>query len=55
MVIGSILVTTCLVILGWTKEIVGYFVEEGDFKKSCTIALAIMAIWGVDFSINAGK
>jgi solute carrier family 45 protein 1/2/4 len=55
MVLGSLLVFTCLVVLGWTKEIVSHFVEEGEFRRECTIALAIIAIYGIDFSINAGK
>jgi solute carrier family 45 protein 1/2/4 len=55
MVIGSVIVTGCLLVLGWTKEIVGHFVEEGEFKKSCTIVLAVLSIYAVDFAINAGK
>ena len=55
MVIGSFIVAACLLVLGWTKEIVGYFVEEGDFRKTCTIVLAVLSIYAVDFSINAGK
>src|ERR1700737_1067205 len=37
MVMGSVVVAACLLVLGWTKELVGYFVEEGDFRKSVTI------------------
>jgi len=55
MVLGSILVAVCLLVLGWTKEIVGHFVPEGDFRKSCTIFLAVLAIYAVDFAINAGE
>src|SRR3954452_2244589 len=54
MVLGSFLVGACLIVLGWTKEIVGHFVEEGEFKRSCTIAVAVGAIYAVDFAINAG-
>ncbi|EDN94156.1 hypothetical protein SS1G_10025 [Sclerotinia sclerotiorum 1980 UF-70] len=53
MVGASILVALCLLVLGWTKEIVSHFVEEGDFNKSCTILLAVLAIYAVDFAINA--
>ncbi|KAF7921348.1 uncharacterized protein EAE98_004628 [Botrytis deweyae] len=53
MVGASILVALCLLVLGWTKEIVSHFVEEGDFNKSCTIFLAVLAIYAVDFAINA--
>ncbi|RDL34703.1 MFS general substrate transporter [Venustampulla echinocandica] len=53
MVIGSFVVGLCLLVLGWAKEIVGYFVEEGEFKKECTIVVAVLAIYAVDFAINA--
>jgi solute carrier family 45, member 1/2/4 len=39
--------------LGWAKEIVGHFVEEGEFRRSCTVALAVVSIYAVDFAINA--
>jgi len=55
MVLGSILVAACLLLLGWTKEIVGAFVAEGSFKQSCIISLAVFAIYAVDFAINAGE
>ncbi len=55
MVVGSILVGLCLLVLGWTKEIVGHFVEEGPFRKSCTLFVAILSIYAVDFAINAGE
>jgi solute carrier family 45 protein 1/2/4 len=53
MLIGSVLVAGCLITLGWAKEIVGHFVEEGEFRRSCTVALAVVAIYAVDFAINA--
>ncbi|PQE31203.1 sucrose transporter protein [Rutstroemia sp. NJR-2017a WRK4] len=55
MVGASILVALCLLVLGWTKEIVSHFVEEGDFNKTCTIFLAVLAIYAVDFAINAAS
>ena len=55
MVLGSIVVAACLLVLGWTKEIVGHFVPEGDFRKTCTIILAVLTIYAVDFAINAGE
>jgi len=55
MVLGSVLVALCLVVMGWAKEIVGHFVAEGDFKKTCTIVVAVLSIYAVDFAINAGK
>lgn len=53
MVLGSFLVAASLLVLGWTKELVGHFVEEGEFRKSCTIFVAVLAIYAVDFAINA--
>ncbi|KAI9745106.1 MAG: hypothetical protein M1818_001384 [Claussenomyces sp. TS43310] len=53
MVIGSVLVAACLIIMGWTKEIVLMFMKEGDTAKSCTIFLAVLSIYAVDFAINA--
>ena len=55
MIMGSILVASCLLVLGWTKEIVGYFVEEGPFRKTCTVLTAVLSIYAVDFAINAGE
>lgn len=55
MVIGSIVVAVCLLVLGWAKELVGHFVEAGDFRRTCTIFVAVLAIYAVDFAINAGE
>ncbi|RDW85079.1 MFS general substrate transporter-36 [Coleophoma cylindrospora] len=53
MVLGSLLVGACLLVLGWAKEIVSVFIQDEDTRKSCTIALAVIAIYAVDFAINA--
>jgi len=55
MILGSIIVAACLIFLGWAKEIVGHFVEEGEFRKTCTIFVAVLSIYAVDFAINAGE
>jgi hypothetical protein len=55
MIIGSFIVAACLLVLGWTKEIVETFILEGEFAQTCMISLAVFAIYAVDFSINAGK
>lgn len=55
MVVGSFVVGACLMVLGWTKEIVAHFVEEGDFRKECTVTLAVLSIYAIDFAINAGE
>ncbi|KAL2064976.1 hypothetical protein VTL71DRAFT_4116 [Oculimacula yallundae] len=53
MVVGSFVVGASLMVLGWTKEIVAYFVEEGEFRKECTVVLAVVSIYAIDFAINA--
>lgn len=55
MVIGSLVVAACLMVLGWAKEFTAYFVEEGEFRKTCTITVAVLSIYAVDFAINAGE
>lgn len=55
MILGSLVVGACLLVLGWTKEIVGCFVEDGEWKKTCTIFVAVLSIYAVDFAINAGE
>ncbi|KAJ5197911.1 uncharacterized protein N7498_007028 [Penicillium cinerascens] len=52
MVFGSFVVAFCLIVLGWTAEIVRYFVKEPEKAKNVTIALAVSSIYAVDFSIN---
>ena len=72
MVGGALIVAVCLLVLGWTGEIVRMFVTEPETvgpwtyssftasayqslqAKSCTIALAVLSIYAVDFAINAG-
>ena len=53
MVIGSLIVGVCLLLLGWTSELVSLFVPPGDTQTDLTILVAILAIYAVDFAINA--
>lgn len=53
-VIGAIVVALSLLALGFTKEIVALFVTDEDTAKTVTILVAVLAIYAVDFSINAG-
>ena len=53
-VVGALLSAVCLLTLGFTKEIVGAFVSDEDTVKSMTILLAVLAIYAVDFAVNAG-
>jgi solute carrier family 45 protein 1/2/4 len=55
MVVGSLIVAACLIIMAWAKEIVGIFISDEETGKTCTIVLAVLSIYAVDFAINAGK
>ena len=55
MVFGSFVVALCLFVLGWTAEIVALFVSDPEKAKNYTIALAVLSIYAVDFSINVGE
>ncbi|KAK5151334.1 hypothetical protein LTR04_006634 [Oleoguttula sp. CCFEE 6159] len=55
MVVGTLIVSVCLLVLGWTKEIVGMFVTDTDTKRTATIVLAVLSIYAVDFAINAAS
>lgn len=50
---GTILVSMFLLLLGWTKEVVRYFVKDEESAKSKTIVVAVLSIYGIDFAINA--
>lgn len=52
-VLGSILSAICLLTLGFTKEIIGFFVPDEKVAQTFTISTAVLAIYAVDFSINA--
>ncbi|KAF5623320.1 SUT1D-like sucrose transporter [Fusarium sp. NRRL 52700] len=53
MVVGSVIVAISLLILGFTREIVGFVVADDEAAKRPTIVLAVLAIYVVDFAINA--
>ena len=53
MVIGSAVVGMCLLLLGWTAEVVSMFIPKGSAREDATIVLAVLAIYAVDFAINA--
>ncbi|KAH8725206.1 major facilitator superfamily domain-containing protein [Phaeosphaeriaceae sp. PMI808] len=50
---GTILVCIFLLLLGWTKEVVRYFVKDEASAKSHTIVVAVLSIYAIDFAINA--
>jgi solute carrier family 45 protein 1/2/4 len=49
----TILTSLFLLLLGWTKEVVGLFASEKETVKNATIVLAVFSIYGIDFAINA--
>ncbi|GKT82948.1 sucrose transport protein [Colletotrichum tofieldiae] len=52
-VMGAIIVAFSLLTLGFTKEIVEFFVTDKETARVFTIILAVLAIYVVDFAINA--
>ena len=53
MIVGAIITSLGLLLLGWTSEVVGLFLPEGDTKKGVTIMVAVLTIYALDFSVNA--
>ncbi|GAB0132230.1 hypothetical protein EsDP_00000671 [Epichloe bromicola] len=53
MVIGALIVACCLLVLGFTKELVGLVVPNEKLAKGPTMALAVLSIYTLDFAINA--
>lgn len=55
---GTIIVAMSLLVLGFTREIVGVVLGQGadadERAKVPTIVLAVLAIYVTDFAINAG-
>lgn len=50
---GTVLVGMFLLLLGWTKEVVGMFTTNPETAKSATVYVAVLSIYGIDFAINA--
>lgn len=55
MVLGAAIVAVAMLVLGFTKEIVTVFIADAEAARVPTISLAVLAIYVVDFAINAGK
>lgn len=57
MMAGAVVVSACLLVLGFTREIVGAVVGGGgdDATRRFTIVVAVLAIYAVDFAINASE
>lgn len=55
MALGTVIVALCLIVLGFTREIVGIVESDDDKARKPTIVLAVLAIYAVDFAINVGE
>jgi solute carrier family 45 protein 1/2/4 len=55
MVVGTVAVAVCLLILGWAKEMVAYFVVGAEERRRMTVWVAVVDIYVLDFVINVGK
>lgn len=54
MVVGALIAAVSLLMLGFTREIIGWFVHDDEAARMPTIVLAVLSIYVVDFAINAG-
>jgi solute carrier family 45 protein 1/2/4 len=52
---ATAIVVCSLLALGFTKEIVTFFIPDKQMAKVPTIALAVLALYATDFAINAGR
>ncbi|KAJ9161954.1 Sucrose transporter [Coniochaeta hoffmannii] len=50
---ATLIVVCSLLCLGFTKEIVSFFIADKQSAKVPTIALAVLALYATDFAINA--
>ncbi|KAF1813377.1 MFS general substrate transporter [Eremomyces bilateralis CBS 781.70] len=53
MIGGTVIVIFSLILLGWTRQIMSVVVFDSAMEKDVTIAAAVLAIYGIDFAINA--
>ena len=52
MLAGAVLVAILLLVLGWTAEIVAFFIPDPEMAKPYVVSLAVLTIYVTDFSIN---
>ena len=56
MLVGAIICALAMLLLGFTKDIASWFLDrDSSANANLTIWLAVLAIYCIDFSINAGK
>ena len=54
MVASAVFSAICMLVLGFTREVVGVVIQDDETAKRPTIVLAVLSIYAVDFAINAG-
>lgn len=54
MMAGAAVVAAGLVLMGFTRELVGLVIAHDEQARRTTIALAVLSIYIVDFAINVG-
>ncbi|KAI1262960.1 major facilitator superfamily domain-containing protein [Xylariaceae sp. FL1019] len=52
-VVGALITALCLLVLGFTQELVSFFVADDKAAQHLTVTMAVLSIYAVDFSINA--
>ncbi|KAK3112840.1 hypothetical protein LTR53_010447 [Teratosphaeriaceae sp. CCFEE 6253] len=55
MVVGTAAVVICLLVLGWTQEVVGWFVQDRELARKLAITAAVVDIYVLDFVINIAQ
>lgn len=51
---GSVVTSLCLIVLGWTKELVSIILDPTtSFGKNVVVTTAVLSIYALDFAINA--
>lgn len=53
MILGTLFVGAGLLVLGWVADIVGMLVPHPDVARMLSIIIAVLALYVLDFSINA--
>jgi solute carrier family 45 protein 1/2/4 len=53
--VGSVIVALSLLALGFTKELVTSFIPDPETARLLTIMMAVLSLYVVDFSLNAGE
>ncbi|OLL26965.1 General alpha-glucoside permease [Neolecta irregularis DAH-3] len=50
---GAVITSVALIVLGWTRELVGVFTSNEERLARWTAVCAVLSIYAIDFAINA--